>query len=108
MLMPVFCIDDPQGPLSQAEALELLKKMHTKFMEELAETQVLGPDDSALELDRRRRFEFACGAEQALEWAIDLVERLTLDPEMSRTALLKTAELLEYRAAQLRESIKKS
>jgi hypothetical protein len=41
MLMPAFCPQDPGGPVSQTEALRLLKVMHQHFCDVTYEHQVI-------------------------------------------------------------------
>lgn len=97
--MPVFCPQDPGGPVSQAEALRLLKVMRQHFCDVTYEHQAIRQDAGP---DRLRTFDHASGATQAITWAMDLVKRLTIDPQQSREALLKSAELLEQQAQELR------
>lgn len=97
--MPAFCPQDPGGPVSQDEALRLLKTMRQHFSDVTYEHQIIRDDAPS---DRLRTFDHASGATQAISWAIDLVKRLTIDPQRSRDALIKSAELLEQQAKDLR------
>lgn len=100
MIMPPYCEEDPHGPVSQAEALRLIKIMRERFAEEGSK-------------HRKEQFKYKGGlpealesrawnAQQAMDWVYGLVKRVVVDPEQSRKALLKTAELLEREALNLR------
>lgn len=100
MFFPSFCEKDPNGPVSQIEALALIEEMRNKYAEKISETQIIGktPEES----DRRRSFDHACGAEQALHWVYDLVQRIIPDPSYVRQNLIENAQYLEDHARHLR------
>jgi hypothetical protein len=97
--MPAFCPKDHGGPVSQEEALCLLKTMEKYFLEEISSRQIIPTKDST---DRLRAFDYASGAQQAISWARNLVNRLAINPQRSRDALAASAELLEQQAQELR------
>src|SRR5579872_1193934 len=80
-IVPVYCPEDPGGPLSQKEALGLVELQRQRAME-------YGTDSAMME--------------QALRFAADLIERLVPDPRNARRALEEAADRIEQTAAELR------
>lgn len=99
----VFCEEDSGGPLSKEEALRLLHLMYQRALERAGENQSINNRDSKqVQAERLSAFQHACGMEQGLGWAEDVLRRVVLDPSTSITALKSTAEELERTARQLR------
>ena len=94
MLIPPYCPEDKGGSLSQSEALELLHVMQQRFDEEVYNNQATEGDNAT--------FHHADGASQALLWCIELLERIEIDPQHSRNAMLESAKKLESMATALR------
>lgn len=94
-IFPVYCPEDPGGPLSPAEAVKLVELMRQRANELIAANQGVGRGSYST-------FYHAGGQEQALAFALDLLGRLTPDPAQVREALSTAAEALEQQAAALR------
>ena len=94
-IFPVYCPEDPGGPLSPAEAIKLVELMRQRANELIAANQEVGRGSDST-------FHHAGGQEQALAFALDLLGRLTPDPSQVRAAFTAAAEALEQQAADLR------
>ena len=68
MLLPPYCPEDPGGPLSQADALKLLRLMQQRFAEQVYENQTVKGDSLT--------FQHASGSSEALLWCVELLERV--------------------------------
>lgn len=101
MLLPPYCPEDPDGAVSQEEALRLIKIMRDRFAEESSrhrKDQFKHKGGLPEALESR-----AWNAFQAMDWVHDLVTRVVIDPKQTREALVKTAEFLEMEARHLRD-----
>lgn len=110
--MPItvpYCQEDSGGPLDKGEALKLLKLMMQRMLEQSSEhSGVLNCEP----LTKRQQawfedymaFQSAGAHEQALCWAIDVLERTVFAPETAKKAIVDAAEQLERIAEGLRRS----
>jgi len=97
-----YCAEDSGGPLSKEDALKLLRGMIQHWLKEGDKYSSSFPRDPIKAAEVRAKFDYACGHEQALSWAVDVVSRTVLAPETSKTALVESAEHLERIAQNLR------
>lgn len=95
-ILPVYCPEDPGGPLSLDDAIELVELMRRRACELITNSQEVGRGSHTT-------FHYAGGQEHALVFALNLLRRLTIDPSQARAALDSAAEVLERQAAELRE-----
>ena len=100
MLIPSYCPEDNNGPVSREEALRLVRLMEQRELKVLAKNQICGPVQNLSD------FDYANGSTNALSWCYDLIERITPDPESNRNSLLESAAFLERQAQELRRRAK--
>lgn len=100
MIIPVYCDFDPGGPLSKDDALNLLKRMQQQAFNREGENMVIRKDGK--DEERTRSFHYASGQEQALRWAIEVVERITGDAAGDRKTIEQVADDLERTVEHLR------
>jgi hypothetical protein len=106
MAIAVYCPEDPRGPVSQEQALQLLALMHDRAEARASENaSIERHDPHAKQIKRREEFDLACIEAQVLQWASELVKRIVLDPRFAREAYEEAAQELERQAQQIRYRI---
>jgi len=74
MLLPPFCPEDTNGPVSKQEMVRLLKLTRDRF-ETICEKYPLSLETK----DGLRIWDHASGAADALTWCLDLLKRLEVE-----------------------------